>query len=356
MGELCTMGREVVNFQDIAAQLDNWSISIRLEKKDAATNIYEQLEQRVNEYDDRTRLDYMLLESRYHLMNLELSRSKKRLEEAKESSEIFTDKSQYYFFFVEAMICHYNKHYQEAIESFEKAGKFLRQLDDQLEVGEFHLRKAMTYHYLDITTLSAIHAERAVEVLKPHKTFEFLLARSEMLQGLNYGELLEFDLAEEYLHRALNSFKNLDNHNFICYINLNLGDLYVKRDLPGTAIRYLEAALEGKPERGRLKILYLLADCYWKTNQPSKAMEVYTQGFQASIEEDNVTKKWEFAMLHKKYEDRVNFEGVWQEGIEYFQRVKDFYNVRLFSKELAQYYTERKQYELASKYYMLAII
>ncbi|SDC37301.1 response regulator aspartate phosphatase C [Terribacillus halophilus] len=174
-----------------------------------------------------------------------------------------------------------------------------------------------------------------------------------MLQGLNCIDLRNFDKAEEYLHSALTSFKTLGNNNFIASTNLNLGVLYVKNNLPAAALRYLKEAL--KLNQG-LKILYLLADCYWKTDQTSKALETYTAGFKESIEKDDMAKKWEFAMLHKKYEDRLNFESVWQEGIEYFRRINDIYNVKRFSTELAQYYNENSQYELATKYYSLALL
>ncbi|PAD38890.1 hypothetical protein CHH53_08975 [Terribacillus sp. 7520-G] len=127
--------------------------------------------------------------------------------------------------------------------------------------------------------------------------------------GLNYADVMDYENAEEYLHRAKSSFKNTGNGDFVSYANLNLGDLYVKKEFPGTATCYLEEALQANPERGRLKILYLLADCYWKTNQSSKALEFYTEGFQDSVDKGDLTKKWEFAMLHKKYEDRNNFKA-----------------------------------------------
>lgn len=354
------MGRNLSEQLDVAALLDNWSVSIRLENKDAANSIHKELKNyfsesgNENSYD--TLITYYLQESRFYAIHQDLTSSKQSLNKAKELHDHFNESHHHYLYLTEAVTLYYEDQFQEALERFEKAEKFLHLIDDPVEKGEFHLRIAMTYYYLDITTLSAVHAEKAVQLFKPHKTFEFLLARTEMLQGLNYADLHNYESAEEYLHRALTAFRNSGSQNFVSYTNLNLADVYVKRQLPATAIRYLEAALEGNPERGRLKILYLLADCYWKTNQPLKAKEVYTEGFQASIDGDNLTKKWEFAMLHKKYEDKLNFESVWREGIDYFQRVNDLYNVRLFSKELAQYYTENGQYELATKYYLLALI
>ncbi|SNZ16105.1 response regulator aspartate phosphatase C [Terribacillus aidingensis] len=350
------MSHNIYDHVNVSAELDNWSISIRLDKRDAAASIHDRLKGFSNDFSIDTLIDFFLLESRFYLMQKHLVNSAAAIDNAKKHLVHFKNTHKYYLHLAEGILFYDEKHYPEALNCFEKAEKYLNQLNNPVEIGEFHLRKAMTYYFLDITTLSALHAERAIESLKPYKTFEFLLARAEMLQGMNYMDLHNFEMSEEHLHRALASYKNIDNQSFITTTNLNLGLLYVQRELPETAIRYLEEARMDKQERIHLKILYLLADSYWKTNESSKAVEAYTEGFQKSIENDNLTMKWEFAMLHKKYEDRMNYESVWQEGIEYFRKINDFFNVRLYSKELAWHYTETKQYELATRYYLLASI
>ncbi|PAE17667.1 hypothetical protein CHH91_02555 [Virgibacillus sp. 7505] len=341
---------------DIAGHLDNWSLSIRLDKKEAARSIYESLSKHTVEYDTETLVTYLLIESRYHTILGNLQESKHSLAKAREYEENFTELHKYQHFLTESNIYYFEKQYQDALASLEKAEKYISLLMDPAEIGEFHLIKAMVYYYLDITTLSAVHAARAAERFKSLEPLNFLLARTELVQGMNYLDMSDYEMAEEHLHRALSTCKRIENQSLLASTNLNLGLLYVTRELPATAIRYLEDALAGKQERIELNILYLLADSYWKTNQTTKALKAYTEGFQKSLDRDDTKMKWEFAMLHKKYEDRHNFESVWQEGIEYFRKVNDKFNVRLFSKELAQYYTDNKQYELATKYYLLALI
>ncbi|MFP7492979.1 tetratricopeptide repeat protein [Terribacillus saccharophilus] len=350
------MGQNISKEADIAALLGQWSVTIRQDEREAAAIIHEQLKEHIADISRDFLITYLLLECRFYLMQKDLPNSTIAIAEAKAYRNHFHDSHWYSLHVAQGILYHYEDRYQEALHSFEKAEKYLFQLEEPVEIGEFHLRKAMTYFYLDITALSTLHAERAIEAFRPHKTFEFLLAHAEMLQGLNYIDLHHFDQAQDYLHRALTSFKKLRNTNFIASTNLNFGVLYSKRDSPSTAIPFLEEALRGNQERIRLKILYLLADCYWKTGQTSKARRTYQEGFRASIEKDDAAKKWEFAMLHKKYEDRLNFESVWQEGIEYFRKINDTYNVRRFSKELAHYYDEHKQHELAVKYYSLALL
>ncbi|PAD38411.1 tetratricopeptide repeat protein [Terribacillus sp. 7520-G] len=350
------MGENIFNHTDIVDRLDNWSINIRLDKRDTAASIHQDIKNMIADYDISTLITYFLLESRFYLMNKDPVHAAMSLADAKKYTDHFHDIHLHHLHIAEGIIFYDENRFQEALNCFEKAERYLDQLEDPAEIGEFHLRKAMTYFYLDITSLSVLHGERAAEAFRPHKTLEFLLARTEMMQGLNFADLHKYDRAEACLQRALTSFKRLENHNFITSSNLNLGVLYVKRNLPAVAIHYLEEALKGNQERIHLKILYLLADCYWKTNQTSKALKTYTEGFSISTKKDDTAKKWEFAMLHKKYEDKLNFESVWQEGIDYFTKINDNYNVRRFSKELAEYYTESNQYELASRYYALALL
>ncbi|PAD35761.1 tetratricopeptide repeat protein [Terribacillus saccharophilus] len=349
------MGRNSTELIDIAARLENWSVSIRLDKKEAAASIHKELQRHIDEYNHESKLLYFLLESRHYIIQNDLMKSIASLEQAKDLFDYFSDTHRYHLHLAEAMIFYEEEHYQEALDSFEKAEKYLHKLSDPVDVGEFHFRKAMAYFFLEIIALSVVHTEKAIQSFKPHQPFHFLLARSEMLQGLNFIELANYDLAEEYLHNALTHARKTEEHALTSYINHNLGGLYARRGLPAAAIRYLKEAYKNKQQRTQLKVLFLLADCYWKTNQRSKATKAYNEGFQASIEEDNMKMKWEFAMLHKKYEDRLNFESVWQEGIDYFHRINDNYNVRHYTKELADYYSSKKNYELANRYYALAL-
>ncbi|PAF19227.1 tetratricopeptide repeat protein [Terribacillus saccharophilus] len=349
------MGRNLPDHLDIAVLMDNWSVSIQLDKKGAAATIHKELKKHINEFDVATLITYYLFESRYYLIQKDAVNSAISLYNAKAHQDHFHDTHLYFLYLAEGILFYDEGNYQKALHYFERAENYIEQLDDPISIGEFHLRKAMTYYFLDITNLSVLHTARAAKVFKSSKRLEFLLARTQMLQGLNYIDQLNYELAEKSLLKALTIFKKKENENFISSTNLNLGVLYVKRGLSAMAIPYLNAALQGKHKRIELKILYLLTDCYWKTNQSSIALEIYKEGFRASIEENNMTKKWEFAMLHKKYEDRLNFEIVWQEGIKYFQSVEDMYNVRLFSKELAQYYADNNQHDLAMKYYLLTL-
>ncbi|QXE02283.1 lipopolysaccharide assembly protein LapB [Terribacillus sp. DMT04] len=341
---------------DTIDHLENWSVSIQLDKKEVARSIHKELNKHTDHFDTQTLISYFLLESRYYTIIGELQASKRSLVIARQYEDNFTEFHRYQHFFAEGIIDYYEELFEEALMKFEKAEQHISSVIDPAGLGEFHLIKAMTYYFLDITALSALHAAKAVEKLNSIGALNFLLARSELVQGMNYMELSDYETAEEYLHRALATCKKIENESLLASTNLNLGLLYVTRELPAVAIRYLEEALEKKQERIELKTLYLLADSYWQTNQTANAMKAYTAGFQKSIDSNNTKMKWEFAMLHKKYEDKVNFESVWQEGIEYFQKINDLFNVRHYSKELAQYYTENKQYELATRYYLLAII
>lgn len=350
------VNRNIVEPKDTASQLENWLISIQLRKHEAATTIHKALKENSSRYTNESRALYLIHESRYYLIQQDIMNSIASLEEAKKEIDHLSPKTMYLLHFAEAMIYYEEKHYPEALESFEKAKQYINHVNDSITIGEFHFRKGMTYYFLDITALSVLHAEKAIVSFKPHQTFHFLLARTEVLQGLNYIDIKSYELAEEYFHKALAHATEYDEKTLLSTINHNLGYLYTKLELPVAAIRYLQAALQHVEQRTYLKVLYLLADSYWKTGQSEEAIQTYSLGLQTSIEKDDFTMKWQFAMLHKKYEDTINFESVWQEGIAYFQKINDVYNVRTYSKALANYYTENGNHEFASRYYALALL
>jgi hypothetical protein len=69
MGELCTM-----ESLDMIGHLDNWSVSIQLDKKEAARSIHEELNKHTDHFDTQTLISYFILESRYYTL---LENSKK---------------------------------------------------------------------------------------------------------------------------------------------------------------------------------------------------------------------------------------------------------------------------------------
>ncbi|SDC39724.1 response regulator aspartate phosphatase C [Terribacillus halophilus] len=343
--------------QNLTASLEDWYRSIRLGKRQEASDMYHALSGRIEELkqEDTLYVVYLLLSCRFHVLVSDLDKSKIYHREADKYKHAFVPALHYYYHLAEGMrLCEENE-YMCALASFEKAEEYLSSMDDEVEHGDFHFRKAMTYHHLDITSLAVFHTEYAVKIFERYPAYRYLLARSELMRGLNFIEQKEFTLAENTLNDALSHTDFEREGHLAALIQHNIGYLYSVQQTPLAAIPYLTAARKYRTYNAYLQTLFLLADSYWKTGQQDLAMDAYQEGFQLSIDEKDEIFKWEFAMLHKKYVDRANFESVWIEGIDLFRQKGDHYNVRTYANELAAYYTETGQNDLAIYYYKLSL-
>jgi hypothetical protein len=60
---------------DTIGHLENWSVSIQLDKKEAARHIHEELNKHTDHFDTQILISYFLLESRYYTIIGELQAS-----------------------------------------------------------------------------------------------------------------------------------------------------------------------------------------------------------------------------------------------------------------------------------------
>lgn len=343
--------------QDLTEALEDWYMHIRLGKRQEASDMYHELSDRVEELKQKDTLYivYLLLSCRFHVLVSDLKKSKKYHEEAGKYMHSFVPALHYYYHLAEGMRLSEENEYMCALACFEQAEEYLCSIDDEVEQGDFHFRKAMTYFHLDISSLSVFHTEYAVKVFEKHPAYRYLLARSLLMRGLNFIDQREFTQAENALNDALSHTDFKNEGALAALIQHNIGYLYAAQQMPLAAIPYLTAARKYRTYPAYLKTLFLLASSYWKTGQHDKAMDAYQEGFQLSIEEKDDIFKWEFAMLHKKFVDRANFETVWTEGIAFFLEQGDKFNVRTYANELAAYFTETGQDDLAIYYYKLSL-
>jgi tetratricopeptide (TPR) repeat protein len=343
--------------QDVTTALEDWYMQIRLGQQQAALDLYLELRQRKEELKQQETLYvvYLLLSCRFHLLTSDLDKSGEFHEEAAKYQHAFVPALHYHYHLAKGMRHFAERSYTCALAAYEQAEDYLSSMDDEVEHGDFHFRKAAVYYYLDISSLSVYHTEYAIKIFKKHPAYRYLLARSELMRGLNFIERKEFTQAEQALNDALAHTDVARENSLVTLIQHNIGYLYTEQEMPLAAIPYLSAARRDCTFPGYLKTLYLLADSCWKTGQQEIAFDAYQEGFQLSIAQNDDIYKWEFAMLHKKYADPANYESVWMEGIEFFQAEGDRYNVRTYASELAAYFNETEQDELAVYYYKLSL-
>ncbi|MFP7169808.1 tetratricopeptide repeat protein [Terribacillus sp. FSL K6-0262] len=337
--------------------LDTFHVSIKLEKKHAAEKMLREIEeQRKSIHDPNLLIKSALMEIRFSLLAGETERAETMFADFENAKKELNDENAFYYHCFKGHLFYEKGHLQHAIIAYEKAAEYLEELSNTAEKPDFYYKLANAYYHAYITSLSVINATLAIQEAQEQKQ-DYVLAKSKLLQGLNYLEWKDYEGAEALLHEAL-SYRQQDTgseFNLVYMINHNLGLVYLRKGLPDTAVHYFKRAIEDQESSHYMKSLYYLAEALFYAGRNEEALRYFDIGFSISKRENNELYKWIFAMLHKKFIDRSSFEGVWQQGIEYFITKNDKFNVKYYSERFAEYFFKKGEHVKASYYYRLAI-
>lgn len=337
--------------------LHTLNLSIRLSKKKAAENIVSEMQiQRKTITDVNLIGKSVLLEIRYFILVGNFEEAAAMFEELdKDAKYQNNNENAYLYHYFKGQLFYETKQLQESILEYEKAAHFLELLSDATEKPDFYYKLANAYFHAYITPLSVTNATLAIQMAKEQKQ-SYVLAKSKLLQGLNYLEWKDYHSAEMFLQEALSYRPEKDGSevNLSYMIHHNLGLVYLRQGLPETAINYFKRAIEDTASGHYMKSLYYLAESLFHAGKQEEALSYFDIGFSISKQEDDKLYMWIFAMLHKEFVEKTSFEGVWQQGIEYFKTIEDTFNVRYYSQRFAEYFFETGNHEKATYYYQLA--
>ncbi|MFP7492865.1 hypothetical protein SFC66_03675 [Terribacillus saccharophilus] len=337
-----------------AALLDELYDNIKSEQIRIAENIRSDLaKQEAAVRDEKLLARSMLYDARLEMLKDNLGKGEQLLEGAADAFEL-TGENLYYYHFFRGLLLYRQNRLKEAIVEFERAEAFLSEQIDYREVSDFYYKLANTYYYKKMTVFSVLNAEKAIEAALQYKQ-ELQLAKCRLLQGLNYLEMADFQNAEGMFLAALDHDAADSELQLPLYIQHNLGVLYFRQNKLVKALDHFKKSMQYKHPEYYMKSLYYVTECCFLLGNKCDAKKYFAEGFAWSKEQDDDAYKWMFAMLYKQYMDKDSFEGVWQEGIKYFQSVQDEQNVRYYSDRLAKYYQENQDYENALMYSLLTL-
>ncbi|SNZ03483.1 response regulator aspartate phosphatase C [Terribacillus aidingensis] len=334
--------------------LDNLYENIKSEQIKAAEHVrFKIAEQEMVIRDEKLLARSMLYEARLETLKGNLEKGGQLLEGVTDAFAL-TSENLYYYHFFKGLLLYRQSKLQEAIIEYERAESFLTGQIDHREVSDFYYKLANTYYHMNMTAFSILNADKAIESALRYKQ-DLQVAKCRLLQGLNYMEAANFRKAEELFQAALEHDASQSELKLPLYVHHNLGVLYFKKNQLEKAIFHMEQSMGYKHPDYYIKSLYYVTECSFRLGLKERAMQYFAEGFTLSKERDDDAYKWMFAMLHKQYVDQDSLEGVWREGIEYFQSIQDSNKVRHFAERFAKYYTDHRDFEKASRYYLLAL-
>ncbi|WP_243646921.1 hypothetical protein [Scopulibacillus darangshiensis] len=298
-------------------------------------------------------LEFLLYDFRYHILLEQFDKAQVLLERIESFKPDINGKLTYYYHFFKGQYAYDQDHLDEALENYLKAENELMELNDEIELAEFHYKMGSVYFHLDYLTTGIQCANRAMKIFKQYDEFEKRVADCKVLLGACYKDLKMFDQGLEFYESAKVCYEKIEDHQHIRIVNVNTGRLLAKKGDSVKAIHFYELGLENVTEY-RLPILFSLAEEYFKVGNISKGMFWLDKGKEIVAKTNNQIYNYEFSILEAEYLNTNDIKTVLEEAILYYVDQGLWEYVKNYGISLAELYEEIEDYKKASEYYRLS--
>ncbi|WP_366247725.1 hypothetical protein [Terribacillus aidingensis] len=345
------------NSEELRELLNLWYMNIKLKKVQAAeklkTEVSEQLA-KGEANDDVVKLA-LLIHSRHHILCKNYSEAEKLISQVEGFSPYLKEEHLYYLHLFKGMYLYSTKDYYNAIEEYGEVEPYLGYIQDEIEKAEFFDVFASALYYLDYTNRSAIYAEKAIYIYQLYPTYEKKLTRAKILIALNYIDMCEFDLAEEYLHSALQDTNT--KHDVMVQVSVyhNLGILYDRKGLNEAAKRYLTKVIQHEDFENYLSTVFLLCEISFREKEYENGVTYLKMGKRRLEQEPDEDYYWKFQILHAKYIEPDKYIDTLSKAVDYFSSAHRIYETQKYADELASYFSNERNFEKANHFYRLAL-
>lgn len=355
MGEK-DMNVHVKGNEQLIQTLNEWYFKIRARDLDAAICLKDKIDLVINEFkdDQNLMLQYYLIDFRhnYLLNNLGVSTDSFNIIDTFviPQDNFLT----YYYHFFKAIYHNAIGNYQSSRKFYDKAKAFLKYINNELDVAEFHYMLGYTLYDAYNGFLALQELSKAKEIFSKYPECETNLAFCNNLLGLTYADLDEFELANKYYTLALNSFKAIKEETFILMVKQNIALMHAKQDRPDLAIQFLSEV--NKKMLNNYKAIFVEAREYVKLFEKEVACERIERGInickQLGIEE----YLHHFRILQALNDNVVasKLEIIISESTEYFEKQEMSEYTKEYQEQLAHKYFEEKNYLKSCEYFELS--
>jgi tetratricopeptide (TPR) repeat protein len=351
--------------ESVAAKLNEWYSFIRKNKVEEAEYLKNEIFLILDEMEENqdVLLYYSLLDFRHQIMLSylkpesagDVNHSLRQLEDKKDDLTGLLD---YYFYLFKGMYNLKQRDFLTAIACYKNAESKLKEVKDEIERAEFHLKIAEAYYYMNQTPFSMNYAIQALEIFKQHDLYTIKRVQTRFIIGGNFLDIMNYDKAKEFFHEALLETRNLqekDHHlQATAYFNLGLCCFYEK-DYENAMENYTHAAkiYEEQTSFFMPKVYFNIMRVWIKQKQWNEARSCYEKGIDYALRLKDAECQAKFTLFKATYlqydEELIN------ESIQYFEAKNLFSDLEELSLDVANYYNEIKNFDKANTFYKKAI-
>lgn len=351
--------------ESVAAKLNEWYSYIRKNKVEEAEFLKNEISSILDEMEENqdVLLYYSLLDFRHQIMLSylkpesagDVNNTLRQLEDKKDE---LTGMLDYYFYLFKGMYNLKQRDFLAAIACYKNAETKLKEVEDEIERAEFHLKIAEAYYYMHQTPFSMNYAIQALEIFKQHELYTIKRVQCRFIIGGNLLDVLNYDKAKEFFHEALVETKNLKEKDLhlqaTAYFNLGLCCFY-ENDYENALENYSFAAdiYEEQTSFFLPKVIFNLMRVRIKQSQLKKAKKLYDKGIDYAIrlkDSECQAKFMLFKAIYLQYDEQLIIES-----IQFFESKNLYSDLEELSLDIANYYNENQNFDKANTYYQKAI-
>lgn len=336
--------------------LDHWYGEIKKKNIDKAKEIYEEIQEKMQNIQvPEVLIRYDLFKARY-LFSLEKNEEvKELLDKTKTLEDFLTDELKYYYNTFSGI-------YYFDIDS-EKALGFLKDAEaisqnislKDTALAELYYDLGLLYTMRDSTPFSMKYLQKALSIFDE----DYNLPRSadcQILLGVNNRRMQNYEQAEYHYGNAFKLMNSINDPKTESIIYHNLGYVYACQGKSEEAIKLYKKCLEINNKN--VQTIFLLAEEYGRLQNLKTANEWIQKGLKISKQQENEAYLFHLQILHHKLNEDFSeqYENLLRYGaIPYFRKTRQWDHVAEYAEILGDYYFEKHLYKKSSIHYRQAI-
>ncbi|UJL47257.1 helix-turn-helix transcriptional regulator [Virgibacillus sp. NKC19-16] len=299
---------------------------------------------------------------RYYLVLGKFEEALDKINELNDVSSSFDNLHQFYWYKFRGNYNSLNGEFYQAIRLYKLAEEKLNQIElEDKEIGDLQYTIAVTHSKLRNTLEVIDYAGKAMDLFQREYNF-IRCAQCHILLGISYRRIKMYDKAIKNYNLAKHLGELNKDNQVIQLTNLNLGYLYAAKGDTEDAISYFVevAGDERVAHSERLGAITALIKEYYTILNYDKSEEMINKASELLeiAKKDVYTGLFEYIIQTYTYAINKEHEKfrmlVTDTFIPYLKENKDYANLVIYSKMLAEHLEDLGKYKESVKYYKLA--
>ncbi|WP_237664020.1 helix-turn-helix transcriptional regulator [Sutcliffiella horikoshii] len=344
----------------ILEELTSWYKLMTTSESEEIRRRHEVLSNKISSVNTKTYMYFVLFELRYQLYLKNMEQSRILIDKLQQFMDVFDIQMHYYFQKFYSIYEYRLNNFNSVLEHLKIAEKLLQRNSnfDKSEEADLYYLFGLTYSQTLKEPLSITYTTKALHEFQGIYDFK-RSAECQVLLGICYRRIGEYDRAEESYLLAQKLSESLNNMYLQSLIYHNLGKLYSIQGQQLEAIKEYEKSYylkrEDKP-LSKLTSIYCILLEYDKLGDLSECRR-WLQIGKSLLEnpEDAIEYHYYFSIHESILEsDYERFDQIFlEEALPYFQKKDLKEPLIIYAERLAHYFESTYKYKKASYYYSL---